>query len=163
MRIEREHAVDADRFEHARDVARGDGVVRLRAAVLAPEREIGDDGRHMLGTGIAQRTAEKREPTQLVAHAERGVAGERLADENVLAAHAFERADLELPVLERPLLVARDAGFELARELERPPPALVEAEELHARAWLSGELSPPCDRLRPAAVSRQRTTSASSS
>ncbi|HWL63199.1 MAG TPA: hypothetical protein VNQ32_10395 [Steroidobacteraceae bacterium] len=62
--IKRQYLRYAGRFNELGDVARGNRVPRLGAAILARERQIGKHGHHLAGAGIAQALAQEQQPQQ---------------------------------------------------------------------------------------------------
>jgi hypothetical protein len=92
------------------------GVTRLCPAVLPRVGQIGSDGGDASGGRVLDGADEEQQPAQLVVDAAPGIALERLNHVDVLVPHPHQRTDLELAVLETPLLMGADRDFEVVRD-----------------------------------------------
>jgi hypothetical protein len=126
MRFKGDQRVGADRLEQLRNVAAGDRVARLRAAILARVGQIGNDRRHACRAVVFQRRNEKQQSGQLVVRAGLGAAMQALHDVGISTPYIDQRACLVLAVLELALFVrarrqsesACDGNSELAARVE---------------------------------------------
>ena len=120
--IHRNDAVRADRLQQARQITDGHRIARLGAAVLPRVGQVRSDGSDAPGGRVLDGPDEEQQPAQLVVDAALGITLERLNHIDVLVPHPHQRADLDLAVLETPLLMGADRDFEVIRDPSSMPP-----------------------------------------
>lgn len=129
VHVDRHHARRARRLEEGGDVARGHGIARLRALVLARIREVRRDDRDPRGRRVLQRRDEEQQAHEHRVDVVLRGAGDGLDHVHVGAAHALERARLVLAVLEHALLVRGEPRAQRRRHGAGIVPSAVERED----------------------------------
>ena len=107
VNVQYHDSVDACGLEHRGDVARGDRIPGLGAAILARVRKVGHYGSHVPCAGILQCSDEEQQAAELVVGRRLRIAARALDDAHVTPLHVSERAHLVFTAVELALLARR--------------------------------------------------------